>query len=59
MAALIATTRGNGPFTPIIVYQRKAYPVARPFERIEDALEQAILVAAQLREEMRWQPPQG
>jgi hypothetical protein len=54
MSALIATTKGNGPYTPVIVYNRRAYHVGPTFERIEDALEQAILLAARLRDEMRW-----
>ena len=53
---LVATAYGNGPFIPTVVYQGKAYPVAGPFQSIEDAMEQAILIADGLRDQMRYKP---
>ena len=59
MNALVATTYGNGPFTPTIVYQGKSYAVAPAMDEIEQAMEQAILIASQLRDQMRAELPKG
>lgn len=54
MTALIATTYGNGPYHPVIMFQDRSYSVGTlPFEDIQDALARAIEVADGIRASMR------
>jgi hypothetical protein len=56
ISPLLATAHGNGPFYPVIYYNRRAYPVGGAFEQLADAVEQATLIAQTIRDDMRWKP---
>ncbi len=53
MAPLYATTYGNGPYRPMLVYKGEAYQVGQALADIHDALRVAIEVAEGLRNGMR------
>lgn len=53
MAPMYATTYGNGPFRPMIIYKREAYQVGQALAEIEDALRVAVEVAEGIRSGMR------
>ena len=53
MPALYATTYGNGPFLPTVVYKAKAYLVGYALDDIQEAMQVAIEVAEGLRNGMR------
>lgn len=58
MSPLIPTANGNGPYIPVLVYKRERYVVGSAFERLEDAIEQATLIAVGIRDQMRWKDPE-
>ena len=59
MTPMLATTHGNGPYRPVIVYKGKNYPVGGAFAEMGDALREAQQAAEAIREQMRSPVPPG
>ena len=53
MRVMYATTYGNGPYRPMIIYKREAFQVGQAFADAADALQVACDVAAGIRDGMR------
>ena len=53
MTMLLATTYGNGPYRPTIIYKQEAYQVGQALDDIHEALQVAVEVAQGLRDGMR------
>ena len=60
MTIAVATTQGNGPYLPVIVFGNRRHVIGqRPFDDMEEALAKAIRVLQALRDEMRADLPEG
>ena len=58
-SALIATTDGNGPYVPVIVWREGRYPVGPAMAEMAEALRVAIAHAEAIRDAVRgegWRP---
>ncbi len=51
---LRATVHGNGPFTPVVIYNDRLFVLGNRFADMADALAEATAAVAKIRDDMRW-----